>query len=133
MKVAPAILHLVSCLVLLAACMKMESSTPETPDNPDGVDPPQLNPQPTDIVPVRVIAPKTLKIALEAFYYAPSIPVSPWFCVKDRAKPVDPRNTGHMRRVPIPLQFDGTEYRGIFVEDRFLPGRCLWGFPSAMG
>jgi hypothetical protein len=130
MPVVRTSLLLFACLLWSTGCMKMDSATPQTPDNPDGIDPPRLNPHPTDSVPIRVIAPPTLKVTLEEFYYAPSIPVSPWFCIKDVTKPTDPRNTGHLRRVPMQLHWDGTGYHGVFVKDRFLPGRCLWGFQA---
>jgi len=99
-------------------------------DNPDGVDPPQTNPRPQEIVKIRVFAPSSLKIALHENYYAPSgrgfgSAFGPGLCSKDPTKSVP---AGHSRQVPIVLTGSDGEYSGAIVADRFLPGRCEWGF-----
>lgn len=99
-------------------------------DNPDGVDPPQTNPRPQEIVKIRVFAPSSLKIALHENYYAPSgrgfgSAFGPGLCSKDPTKSVP---AGHSRQAPIVLTGSDGEYSGAIVADRFLPGRCEWGF-----
>jgi hypothetical protein len=121
-------LALVAMLPLLAC-----NRTAPSADNPDGVDPPKENPHPTQIIKVRVVAPSSLKISLYESYYAPSYQgtaglAGPGLCSRDRTKPVP---SGHLKRVPVSLTREEGSYSGVFIVDRFLPGRCDWGFTGA--
>jgi len=117
-----------ACLSLmgLIACARTAPSA----DNPDGVDPPEINPHPKEIFKIQVLAPSSLKVSLYENHYAPSgrgfgSAFGPGLCSKDPTKPVPP---GHSMHVPIPLNGTNGDYSGTFMADRFLPGRCEWGF-----
>lgn len=107
-----------------------DTRTASSPQNPDGVDPPEINPRPQKTVKIRVLTPSSLKVSLYENYHAPSgrgfgSAFGPGLCSKDSTKPVPP---GHSRQVPIALVGSDGEYSGTVVADRFLPGRCEWGF-----
>lgn len=100
-------------------------------DNPDGVDLPETNRHPQEIVKIRVLAPPSLNVSLHENYYAPSgrgfgSAFGPGLCSKDPNKPAV--SAGHSRQVPIALTGSNGEYSGTILADRFLPGRCEWGF-----
>lgn len=94
------------------------------------VSPPRLNPNPVERVHLTVIAPATLRVNLVASYQ-----IGTWvfayaggtYC---GPKEYPPHTRLPTRTVPIPLRWDGHVYTGDFLIDRFLPGRCRWGFSS---
>jgi hypothetical protein len=117
-----------ACLSLmgLIACARTAPSA----DNPDGVDPPQDNPHPKEIVKIRVLAPSSLHVLLYENYHAPSgqgfgSMLGPGLCQKD---PTRSEHLGHYKQVPITLTGSNGDYSGTFTADRYLPGRCEWGF-----
>jgi hypothetical protein len=120
-----------TCLTLigLMACAR----TASTADNPDGVDPPEVNPHPKQIVTIRVLVPSSLKVALSEEYIAPSgrgfgSAFGPGLCSKQKDPNKPGIAAGHSMPVPIALTGRDGDYIGTFTVDRFLPGRCEWGF-----
>jgi hypothetical protein len=106
---------------------------PPSPDNPDGVDPPQDNPHPKGNVRVQVIAPPSITVSLHENYYAPSgrgfgSALGPGLCSKNKDPNKPGVSAGHSRQIPIALTGSNGEFGGTFTTDRFLPGRCEWGF-----
>jgi len=126
---------LVLAALVLVAFMNPIGDIRTTPsaDNPDGVDPPENNPHPREILKLRVLAPPSLNVLLHENYYAPSgrgfgSAFGPGLCSKNKDPNKPAVSAGHSRQVPIALTGGNGEYNGTIVADRFLPGRCEWGF-----
>lgn len=122
--------HVFLMLAMMLACSAALPMGAPDADNPDGVDPPQINPHPTQTIEVQVVAPSSLKISLYEEWSAPvwrgvASLAGPGLCSKDPEKPVPP---GHFKRFPIALTRRSGLFRGIIVVDRYFPGRCDWGF-----
>lgn len=115
--------------LLLAACLFLAACA-NGHDN--SVSPPRLNPNPVERVRLTVIAPSTLSVRLVASYQ-----IGTWvfayaggtYCGPKEYPAHTPLPT-RTRTIPINLKWDGNSYTGEFLIDRFLPGRCRWGFSS---
>jgi hypothetical protein len=93
------------------------------------VDPPKLNPRPSQHVKLNVIAAPSLNVRVGASYR-----IGFWlgllggggeYCGPDVHAPAG--GVSHPRpgtTVPIDLKWDGRGYEGEFYIDHFLPGRC---------
>lgn len=88
--------------------------------------PPDLNPHPTKWVTLRVFAPSSLKLRLAELWAPNRHPFGTVAACNLQ---------GGMKKplyVPVTLRWDGTSYVGGFLEDRYLPSRCDWGFMGIM-
>jgi hypothetical protein len=92
-----------------------------TANNPDGIYPPRTNPFSVSSIPIDVIAPPGLPVALAEHYESIENQCGGGRITAQGAP-------GHVKLIPINLLWDGHEYRGAVVLDRFLPGRCGWQF-----
>jgi hypothetical protein len=123
-----------STLALLAFINPIrDSGTASSPDNPDGVDPPEENPLARGIVHLQVIAPASIHVSLYEDYYAPSgrgfgSAMGPGLCTKNYDPNKPGLSAGHSRQIPIVLTGNNGVLSGTFTTDRFSPGRCEWGF-----
>lgn len=101
-------------VVMLSTLLLCACDSPIVPPNP--------NPHPTKWVTIRVFAPPSLKVELDEMWTPNSHPVfSSGAC----------NLPGGMRTplyVPVALKWNGISYVGSFLEDRYLPSRCDWGF-----
>jgi hypothetical protein len=115
----------------LIACLSVAACGPTT-----SVDPPELNPHPSQGVTLYVSAPESLKVRVGASYR-----VGHWlglfggggeYCGPDVNAPPDvPRSHPEPRvTVPIALKLGAHGLEGKFFIDRFRPGRCHWTFSS---
>ena len=80
-----------------------------------------------------MFAPSSINVSLHENYGAPSgrgfgSAFGPGLCRKDKDPNKPGVSAGHSRQVPIALTGSNGEYAGTFTTDRFLPGRCEWGF-----
>jgi len=101
-------------------------------DNPDGVDPPVLNPHPQQIVSIHVLVPSSLKLSLFENHIAPTgrgfgSAFGPGLCRREHDPNKPGVSAGHSMPVAIALTGSNGDYTGTFVVDRFIPGRCEWG------
>ncbi len=115
----------------LITCLSLAACGPTT-----SVDPPELNPHPTQRVTLYISAPESLKVRVGANYS-----VGHWlglfggggeYCGPDVNAPPDAPRTHPVPGVIVPIDFklgaDGLE--GEFFMDHFRPGRCHWTFSS---
>jgi hypothetical protein len=84
--------------------------------------PPDINPHPTKWVTIRVFAPSTLKVQLNEAWAPNQHPFG------TAAACNLPGGMKTPLYVPVALKWDGASYVGSFLEDRYLPSRCDWGF-----
>jgi hypothetical protein len=120
----------------LATCLSLSGCT-RMDEYENGIDPPRVNSSPVERVNLYVVAPAALDVHLVAVYR-----IGIWlgmfggggtYCGPESDRNPPPNAMGHplaSEEVPIDLKLDGHRYTGEFFIDRFLPGRCHWGFAS---
>jgi hypothetical protein len=116
----------------LLACLSVAAYEPTT-----SVDPPELNPRPTQGVTLYLSAPESLKVRVGANYS-----VGHWlgvfggggeYCGPDVNAPRDAPMSQPVPRVIVPIDFKKSGAHGLegkFFIDHFRPGRCHWTFSS---
>lgn len=122
--------------ILAGACVMISLALAACTNGDDvSVDPPKLNPRPSQHVKLNVIAAPSLNVRVGASYR-----IGFWlgllggggeYCGADVHAPAG--GVSHPRpgtTVPIDLKWDGRGYEGEFYIDHFLPGRCHWRFFS---
>jgi hypothetical protein len=123
------------CIALMA-CLFLTGCVNQNDTTDKSVDPPELNPHPTQRVRLYVTAPPSLKVSVGAVYR-----IGTWlgmiggggvYCGPDVDAPMNATVSHPVPGVTVPITFtsSGSTYAGEFFLDHFLLGRCRWGFAS---